>query len=116
MHEKYPGIERRKSVLTEQDREFFASIATPKEKRFFGFKIQELAIIGSILLTMTGFYFGTRDSLERLVSLGEYTKAFMENSDSYHSAVLGTSFKQGKPSNPSYDVKPIRDIFVRENK
>lgn len=98
-------VERRKSMLTDDDKKFFIETLMPQEKKYFGFKIQELAIIFSILIGVFGFYLRTNDTLVRLVILGEKTQTFMDNSDNYHSVISGLSFKQGQPANIGYITK-----------
>ena len=85
-------------MLSEEDRKFFASIISPHEKKYLGFKVQEIAIIGSILIGTIGFYLRTNDTMSRLVRLSEYTQGFMENSDNYHATINGVQFKQGQPT------------------
>lgn len=41
---------------------------------------------------------------------------FVVNSDNYHSSVLKTMFKNGKPANDNFDTKRISDILSHEVK
>ena len=102
---QWSGNERRKLLLTDDDKKFFINHIFPQEKKYFGFKVQELAIIFSILIGVFGFYLRTNDTLSRLVILGEKTQTFMDNSDNYHSVISGFSFKQGQPANIGYITK-----------
>lgn len=101
-----------KGTLSREERELLVSISKSLDgKRFLGFKIQELTVIITIVLGVYSFYLRTDDTVKRLVGVSEYVQGFMENSDNYHSVVLGTQFKQGKPENPNYDLKAIRDVI-----
>lgn len=93
--------------MNEEDREMLRQTLQNVRgtKRFLGFTMQELSILGAILVGIVAFYLRTDDTMTRLVSLGEYTKDFMANSDVYHSAQTGVVFKQGKPTNDRFDVR-----------
>ncbi len=103
--------ERRKSLLTEDDKAFFRSVQTPPDKRYAGFKIQEIAVIGSIIIALITFHIQTRDIMNRLVISTDWLTAFAKNSDNYHSTTLGVQFEQGKPANPNYDYKTVRTLI-----
>lgn len=83
-------------------------LSQPKEVRFFGFRLQELIILLGMLFSVYGFYLRTDDAMKRLVASTDWLMDFSKNSDSYHSASLGTEFEQGRPKNPGFDIRPIR--------
>lgn len=116
MTEKYNGTERRQSLLNNEEKEILRNISkSVNGKRFFGFKIQELVILGSVLLGISAFYLRTNDTLDRLVNLSEYTQKFMKNSDGYHSAILGLEFDKGRPINGKDYISKVRSIARLEN-
>ncbi len=103
--------ERRQKMLTEIDVKLIVQAIQGQDKKFFGLKVNELIMVGVFVLGLTGFYFRTNDVIARLVVSNEYLVQFSQNSDAYHSAALGTTFKQGQPLNPNYDLKRIRNII-----
>lgn len=108
----YEGPDRRKSVFTDEDKEFLLQAARgPKEFKVLGLRISELTLIVSAAFLLFAFYIRTNDMLAVLTKRQEYTDRFMENSDRYHSTFLGMQFQQGKPENPSYDLDRVRGIF-----
>lgn len=108
----YPGPERR-AATQEHDSitvilEFIR--ASTSEKKYLGLKINEIVIIGTVILGIAAFYIRTNDTIDRLVKITDSLTSFTRNSDSWHSTVVGTTFDQGKPSNPNFDNSKIRKI------
>ena len=102
--------ERRKSMLTEDDRKFFLNVLKPNTLKF-GLAIKDVVLLGGILVGVFAFYVRTNDAMDRLIKLGEYTQDFMTNSDAYHTEVLGIRFKQGKPASDNVDLSGIRRLL-----
>lgn len=105
-----PGVERRKSMLTDDDKKFISYIASGNgSKKILGFKVQELVIIGSIVTGIFAFYIRTDDAIRHLIKQSDYLLAFTNNSDIYHSTVLGVQFRQGMPVDITYSLDKIRN-------
>ena len=97
---EWEGKDRRvSSTLSSEDKQFLASIVSGKsdEKKFFGFKLQDIVIIATILFSILAFYWRTDDAMNRLIALTDYLIKYANNSDNYHSAKFGVEFQQGKP-------------------
>lgn len=91
-------------MLTDEDKAFFRMISATPERKYLGFKIQELVVLGSIFVALVTFHVQTKDVITRLVASTDWLMKYSKNSDGYHSAILGTQFEQGKPVNPNYEV------------
>lgn len=71
--------------------------ALPKPpRRFFGFSVQELAVIITMVVGLTTFIYQGRDGLDAIKWLKEYAR----KSDAYHTAQTGVEFYQGAPVSP----------------
>lgn len=84
-------------MLTEDDRQFFLSMAVPKERKFLGFKVQEIIIISTVIISIVTFYVRTDDAMKRLITATDWLTTFARNSDGYHGSTLGVQFEQGRP-------------------
>ena len=82
-------------------------------RKFFGFKIQDLVVLGGIILGVVAFYLRTNDAMDRLIKSTDWLMDFSKNSDAYHSAVIGTQFEQGQPKNPGYDYNSVRNLLSK---
>lgn len=97
--------ERRRSILTDDDikklSEVFRNsipLSRDQDQKFFGFKIKDLILIVGVFMSIYAFYIRTNDTLEKLTKISESFLEFSKNSDSYHSALTGAQFNQGKPA------------------
>ena len=110
----YSGEERRStSMFSKDDKELILKALTrnpDNERKFFGFKLQEIVIIATILFGILAFYWRTDDSMKRLIKLTDYLISFAANSDNYHSSVIGVPFDQGRPTN-GYKVQEVRQAL-----
>lgn len=82
--------------------------------KIFGFKIQELVIIGSLVVTIIAFYVRTDNAMNRLIKVSDYLVEFAKNSDNYHSSVTRQQFNQGKPDNGVYRSVYRKDEAIDE--
>lgn len=55
-----------------------------------------------------------REDVRRLTALSEQFTKYVQNSDNWHSTVLGTQFNMGKPSD-SFDPTRVRNNLYRTN-
>lgn len=108
----YHGPERRKckDMLSEDDKEFLVQTLSSRssDKRFFGFKVQELSIIATILFGIFAFYLRTDEAMRRLIGITDFLVEFTQNSDNYHSSITGKQFFKGKPVSLGY-ITQVRD-------
>lgn len=112
----YPEEERRRSMLTDRDIEILAKLIKGGEKKILGFRVPELVMICGVLLSVFAFYIRTNDAILRLTKISEYTQEFMTSSDLYHTEVLGTRFRQGKPDNQNFDLSRVRNLLNGQSK
>ncbi len=91
----------------------------PQEFNLYGFEMKDIiqfAVYGVALivfLVKSDMRITTVEkSFEMLVRSNTILTEFMIDSDAYHSSVLGTQFKGGKPVNASYNTKKIRDKLI----
>lgn len=63
--------------------------------------------VGIVILALMAAY----TQFKILVQSTDYLLGFVENSDRYHSAMLGVAFKQGKPINDEFDYRSIRNAI-----
>lgn len=97
--------------LNDDDKQFMREVFSPSEKRFFGFKMQEL------ILFVT-FVFSAGLNFAAFLDLKESTKwltKFAKNSDGYHSATTGKEFEQGRPVSGWYENKNLNYGHVSTN-
>lgn len=111
MNASYKGPERRESIFTESDLATLANAIRPRDPKVFGFRLQELFVIATVAFGIFAFYIRTNDTLAGFSTFKTYTIDYMANSDAYHSEVLGTYFRQGKPTADNFDAKRIREIL-----
>ena len=104
--------ERRKSLLTDDDRKFLAdAVKANGGRKYMGFRLPEIIVIVSLLSSVGGFYWRTNDAMVRLIDATKYLNGFAENSDVYHSAAAGVTFKQGKPEDPGFRHSLAKDLI-----
>jgi len=91
----------------------------PQEFSFYGFAMKDFIQftiygIGLIVFLVKTDMRVTKveESYAMLVQNSKILTEFMIDSDAYHSAVLATQFKGGKPVNASYNTKKIRDKLI----
>lgn len=106
-------------MLTDDDKEFFASMMQPQQSRkdfkILGLRLGELSVIGSVIVGLVLFFSQTRSFIEEQRDFNNYVRGFMRNSDSYHAAVIGIDFEQGRPAGANGEViKEVRNI-IRPN-
>lgn len=103
---EYSDKERRSSMLSEKDKEFFYQVVRGNEKKIWGFRIPEFY---TALMLLSFAVAGAINFLE-LQKQTSYLTKFAQNSDGYHSMVLGVQFEQGRPLQ-SFDATPIRNLI-----
>lgn len=89
--------------LNDDDKDFVKSLIAPEQKKFAGFKIQELVLFIT-------FIFSAGINFAAFLDLKESTKwllKYAKNSDGYHSATTGKEFEQGRPVNGWYENKSL---------
>ena len=107
----------KKSTLTTKDLEYIVKATRAiEDRKYLGFKIQEIAIIGSIFFGIFAFYLRTNDAMNRLIDITDYLVKFAKNSDNYHASVVGVSFEQGKPDNPNFYSNKIKQTIRNPEK
>ena len=79
------------------DRVFQLLGMTPKDWMQIG------VVVFALMMAYTKF--------DLLVKSTDYLLGFAENSDRYHSSVLGVPFKQGEPARNNYDVSQVRSTL-----
>lgn len=94
--------------MTDDDFKKLAELIKPQELKFFGFRLKDFLVIIGVFMSVYAFYVRTNDTLERLTKISERLSDFADNSDSYHSAMTGIQFKQGRPLNSNYDLNGIK--------
>lgn len=111
----YEGGERRRSVFTDHDllvlSNLIRSSKQESQRKVFGVTISEFAMIVSAALMVVTFYVRTNDLALGFKDFKSYTQTFMDNSDRYHTTVLGVGFKQGTPENPNFNAAKVREMF-----
>ncbi len=114
--EKGDPDRRKERTLSEADEEVISRIVsriTGTQPKLFGFTWQELFRAAMVFIAVGIGYNQMNVTVSKLADCTTYLMKFAQNSDAYHSAVLGTQFEQGKPANPAYDTKAVRDNIIR---
>jgi hypothetical protein len=89
--------------MNDEDRQLLQLISNKlenKNKTFFGFKLNEFIIFVT-------FIFGAGLNFAAFNEVKESTKwlvGFAKNSDTFHSAAIGVTFEQGRPTNSDFNV------------
>jgi hypothetical protein len=114
----FTGPNRRQSILTDDDKHFLASVlkSGDRSSKIMGFRVQEVAVILAFLFLLMAFYIRTSDVLLQFTEFSARTQRFMDNSDVYHSTVLGVQFSNGKPENTAYSSDRVRREQIFEPK
>ena len=91
--------DRRSNGMDAESKELLRNIAgsLKSERKIFGFKMQEIAIIVALFITLIGFYIRTNEAMDHLILVTDYLTKFSRNSDVYHSTSTGVQFEQGRP-------------------
>lgn len=72
--------------------------------------VKDVILFGSLMVTLGVGMITSKNTLDKLTSISEYTYEFTINSDKYHAQVTGEDFVQGKPVNNKRIMK-IRSIL-----
>ena len=95
--EEYRGPEQRKAILGERDLEKIRKAMGQPGFLVFGFKIQEVALIVTFIAGATLWFTGGQQAMVELRELRASFNEYVQNSDGYHAAAVGVSFRNGKP-------------------
>lgn len=88
---------------------------------FYGFGVKDLIKVVVYGVALIAFLVRSdmritkvEESFSMLVKSNTILTEFMIDSDAYHSSVLGTQFKGGKPVNANYNTRKIRERLLGE--
>ena len=89
--------------------------------KMFGLPIMDAVKMIAYLVMLIVFLVKTdnrltkvEESHEILIKMSQQFIEYEQNSDAWHSSVLGTQFKSGKPLNDNIDINKIKRNFIKD--
>lgn len=80
----------------------------------FGLRPGDILNLIMVVGACAVFVFKTDDRISALEKATAYLSSYAEASDGWHSTVIGTQFKGGKPINTNFDPTPIKRAISKE--